>query len=265
MTLRRVLRGLGLYAQGSLACLYLAAGGFLLRKNRLLLHEVASRLGSGGLPGGRPRGLIPTSPLGEAVQSPTTVTLAELEDADGAVSLLELVVIASLVRERDPALSLEIGTFHGRTTLNIAMNQRPGTEVVTLDLPAQDLQRVGKALEESDKKYILKESSGSRFAGRRTEARIVQLYGDSSKYDFSPYAGRVDLVFVDGSHSYDYVLNDSHVALRCVRPDGVVLWHDYDTPHWHGVTRALNELYRKDPRFAEIKHIEGTSLCFLRQ
>lgn len=265
MTLRRLIRGLRLYAQGSLACLYLAAGGFLLRRNRPLLREVASRLGSGGLPAGRPRGLIPPRPLGEVIKTSTTVTLAELEDADGAVSLLELVVIASLVREQDPALSLEIGTFHGRTTLNIAMNQRPGTDVITLDLPAEDLPRVDKALEDSDKKYILKDSSGARFAGRRTEARIVQLYGDSSRYDFSQYAGRVDLVFVDGAHSYDFVLNDSRVALSCVRPGGVVLWHDYDTPHWPGVTRALNELYQTDPRFAEVMHIEGTSLCLLRR
>ena len=47
-----------------------------------------------------------------------------------------------------------------------------------------------------------------------SEKQITQLYGDSANFDFSPYAGRMGLVFVDGSHSYDYVLQDTASALR---------------------------------------------------
>lgn len=75
-----------------------------------------------------------------------------------------------------------------------------------------------------------------------------------------PY--EADFVFVDGSHTYEYVMSDSEKALGLLPNDGgVVLWHDYG--EWPGVTRALNELQAGDQRFAGLRHIEGTSLALL--
>jgi len=41
------------------------------------------------------------------------------------------------------------------------------------------------------------------------------------------------------------------------------LWHDYGTPYWEGVTRALNDLYSSAGEFKKLKHIRGTSLVCL--
>ena len=72
----------------------------------------------------------------------------------------------------------------------------------------------------------------------------------------------MDFVFVDGSHSYDYVLHDSETALQLLRQgQGVVLWHDYGK--WPEVTRALEELSHNSPKFSSLKHIDGTSLVCL--
>ena len=68
-----------------------------------------------------------------------------------------------------------------------------------------------------------------------------------------------DVVFVDGSHGYSYVVSDSGKALRMVRPGGLVLWHDY-SPESAGVFRALNELARRVP----LTHIQGTTLVAFR-
>ena len=75
----------------------------------------------------------------------------------------------------------------------------------------------------------------------------------------------MDFVFVDGSHSYEYVLNDSRLARRLLRKDGdgIIVWHDYGA--WRGVTRALNALYRRDSVFQGLKHIEGTTLVYCLQ
>jgi len=35
------------------------------------------------------------------------------------------------------------------------------------------------------------------------------LFGDSASFDYSPYHGRVDLFFIDGAHSYEYVRSDT--------------------------------------------------------
>ena len=72
-------------------------------------------------------------------------------------------------------------------------------------------------------------------------------------------------MFVDGAHSYEYVLSDSDAAYRMVKPGGLILWHDYDSRWFPGVTRALNQMQTQDPRFATIRRIENTALCFLER
>jgi hypothetical protein len=69
-------------------------------------------------------------------------------------------------------------------------------------------------------------------------------------------------VFVDASHAYSYVVNDTRLALALVRPGGIVLWHDYVSPaHCYGVWRALNELARELP----LAHVARTSLVAYRR
>ena len=40
------------------------------------------------------------------------------------------------------------------------------------------------------------------------------------------------------------------------------LWEAGD--EWRDVTRALNELYERDPRFRALRHVAGTTLALLR-
>jgi hypothetical protein len=108
-------------------------------------------------------------------------------------------------------------------------------------------------------RYTDKAESGSRYRGTDVESQIGQLYGDSGTYDLEPYYDRMDFVFVDGSHTYEYVINDSLHAMRMLRGgQGLIVWHDYS--RWDGVTRALNELQRKESFFAGLSWIEGTTL-----
>jgi predicted O-methyltransferase YrrM len=56
------------------------------------------------------------------------------------------------------------------------------------------------------------------------------------------FAGSVDLVYIDADHSYQHVFADINLALRLVRPDGVVCGHDYDSTH-PGVMQAVDEKF----------------------
>lgn len=266
----KIITALRRYVQSSLGCLYLIAGGFFLPKHRRLLSTLSAHFGfeADGAPppaAPQPPALVPKITPEALLGQNLAVTMTELSHADGGVSALELVIIAALTRRADPQRSFEIGTFDGRTTLNLALNQRAGSEVITLDLPAAQLEQAAQPLEDDDRKYIMKAASGARFQQRTTAARIVQVYGDSATFDFSRYHNAVDLMFVDGSHSYDYARSDSLVALSLVRPGGLILWHDYDTPYWPGVTRALNEMYAQNGECAGLKHIAGTTLCVLQR
>jgi len=180
---------------------------------------------------------------------------------DGNVSLMELAILAGLARVGNPRAVFEIGTFDGRTALNLAANA-PDAQVHTLDLPPGESD-TSLAIDPDDRQYIEKPSAGGRFREAPEARRILQVYGDSATFDFSPYRGQIDLVFVDGSHAYEYVISDSHRAIEMLREGrGTILWHDYGT--WLGVTRALNELYLGDPRFKGLRRIEGTALAVLQ-
>ena len=193
-----------------------------------------------------------------------SLTMLEPQVVDGNVSAYELFIINSLVAQRAPRMIFEFGTFNGRTALNLAANSPEGARVFTLDLPKTELHRATYELQPIEKKFVDKASSGDLFKDRPEASKITQLFGDSAEFDYAPFLGTMDFVFVDASHSYEYVLNDSRIALRLLRSgQGTILWHDYGRPHWWpGVTGALNELKDEAP-FQHLLHIEGTSLACL--
>jgi len=200
--------------------------------------------------------------LCDALPAVASVELVEQHGGDGNVSLVELLVLAEFVKARRPCRIFEIGTFDGRTTMNLAANAPDDAKVFTLDLPKASARTTELSLDAGDHRYIDKECSGSRFSRSAHRDKIMQLIGDSATFDFDPFRNSVDFVFVDGSHSYEYVLNDSLRALEMVREDrGVIFWHDFDA--WEGVTAAIAALYQKGGAFRMMRHIRETSLVVL--
>jgi predicted O-methyltransferase YrrM len=189
----------------------------------------------------------------------------EHAQSNGNVKLRELGVLSAFAAECEDGTTLfEIGTFDGRTALNLALNSPAGCEVVTLDLPPDSETRF--SLDPRDVHMVQKPRSGARYDKHREACpevvnRIRQLFGDSAELDPAPYEQRCSLVFVDGSHAYDYVVSDTVNALRLIRAGGVIVWHDYGV--WEGVTRGLEEI--EESQRLGLQHIEGTSLVFWRK
>jgi len=230
--------------------------GLHSRRHRGLIHNIAKHFGYEAAP----TPLLPTVSVAEVTREDTPVLLREPASRDGNVTILELLVLARLVRERAPRALFEIGTFDGRTTLNLAANSPADAVVYTLDLPPDLAPSLDLAL--AERKYVDKAVSGARFLGTDLAPKIRQLLGDSATFDFGPYAA--DFIFVDASHAYEYVLSDSRRALQMLRGGrGTIVWHDYS--EWEGVTRALNTLARDVPPFAALRWIEGTTLAILER
>ena len=200
--------------------------------------------------------MIPLLLIDDILDTNTSITLTDLNPSDGNITPIELVVISLLISTLKPKKIVEIGTFNGRTTINMALNQPKDGEIITFDLPNN---KTKLPLAPSEEKYIL-----GKDGNRRSHAQIKQIYGDSADYDFTDYIDRIDFMFVDGSHSYEYTMHDSRLAYNLVRRGGYILWHDYGSPHWPGVTEALNELYFSNSDFKQLQHIVGTSLCILQ-
>lgn len=165
----------------------------------------------------------------------------------------ELYCITALIMLRRPRRVFEIGTFDGATTLMMA-GASPEAEVITLDLPPS--RAAHDAELEGERDLANKGLVGHRFQGLPESRRIRQVLGDSRTFDYSPYHGTCDFVFVDACHEYEFVRSDTSHALKLVAPGGMVVWHDY-TPGWPGVVRALDEL----PIRSSMKHVAGTTLA----
>lgn len=183
--------------------------------------------------------------------------------ANGNVRLEELAILNLLAADCEPGDAIfEIGTFDGRTTLNLALSSHASVPVYTLDLlPDTD---TAHALDPGERHMVDKPQPGTRLEKAMQQnpalaARITQLYGDSALFDFSPYRQSCGMVFIDASHTFEYVLSDTHAALAMSRPGGVIVWHDYGI--WAGVTRALETLRESDG--LDIVNIRGTSLAYL--
>lgn len=142
----------------------------------------------------------------------------------GSISILETQVLCMLARGINAKRVLEIGTMLGKTAVNIAHNLAEDGHVYTLDLPEQRCKHdLGKHVRENeDASY-----------------KITLLCGDSKEFDFSPYYDHIDLMFIDGKHTYEYVLSDSENAVRCVRSGGFIVWHDFDHTHLASTTAIL--------------------------
>src|SRR4029079_4995912 len=96
-------------------------------------------------------------------------------------------------------------------------NAPSDARVFTLDLPGTAVSTSVSPIHRHEIQYADKPSSGARYRGSDLESRIVSLEGDSGSFDYSPYLGQIDFVFIDASHTFEYVVNDSLVVLRLLR------------------------------------------------
>jgi predicted O-methyltransferase YrrM len=160
--------------------------------------------------------------------------------------LMELAALAYLVKASRPGLIFEFGTFVGRATRLMAINAPLDSHIVTLDLPQQAVKHtIGEAFNQSDVKD-----------------RITQLAGDSRAFDFAPWAGKCDFVWVDANHDYPFVAADTLNALLIIKPGGWIAWHDYrHTAYWSGVTKCVRQLHECG---APVKHVTGTTIAVMR-
>jgi predicted O-methyltransferase YrrM len=57
---------------------------------------------------------------------------------------------------------------------------------------------------------------------------IHHLEANTKDFDFSSLRKKYDLIFIDGDHSYEMVLNDTRKVFKdLVHENTVVVWHDY--------------------------------------
>lgn len=234
----------------------------LLGRPRELLRYASETLFQRQLAAGGGLRRTPVSEYFGLVQS--EVVLGNLDgytwlDGESAPFAIDLLSLVLLCRALEPSTIFEIGTFVGYTSLHMALNTPDHTRILTLDLPPASRETTLRTTG-TDHKLIRKDVGPALFERHAAGAKVRRLYGDSATFDFSEWHGAVDLFFVDGAHSYEYVRADTEKALACARPGGVVVWHDYGRLEQSGVTRWLHEFARDH----DVRAVPNGSIAYYR-
>jgi predicted O-methyltransferase YrrM len=202
---------------------------------------------------------LPVITLEEIASVATEFKVSRPPDWGGSMTITEISSLCHLVAARRPQKVLEIGSFRGLTTLNLAMNA-PEAEIHTLDLPP-NFDPAQTKFEHHDTDIITTRSF-YYYEEREEKARIRQHYGDTATFNYEEIGGGIDLCLIDAAHSYEYVRNDTAKALPLMANDSLMLWHDYgrndfmaDPEDAWGVTRFLHEISG-----AGVGILQGTSL-----
>lgn len=177
---------------------------------------------------------------------------------DGRLPDNEAMVLLSILAAENPKEVLEIGTFMGHTTREMAENLK-GSIIHTVDLPPDFSadKSSDKGPPKDDFHLIARRVVGRDFKGQAVEARIRQHFGDTAAMNFQEF-GKASFFFIDGSHTYEYCKQDSEKCFALCGGVGTFLWHDCGTMH-PGVVKFISE-WRGLGR--NIARVEGTTLAY---
>lgn len=73
------------------------------------------------------------------------------------------------------------------------------------------------------------------------DPRYLQIQGDSAEVGRN-WSEPIDMLFLDGDHSYEHCVLDIKAWLPHVKQGGIFAFHDYKEPQWPGIQKAVEEL-----------------------
>ena len=149
----------------------------------------------------------------------------------------------------------ELGPDMGGTTGLLAHNL-PKARIFLLDDGADPLGQAKPG--PADGLYHLPPGAyGQRLDASAEAGRVTYLSGDSFTFDFLPYSGTADLVYIEGSRRYAHIRSDTEAAFGLLSELGTIVWDGYSGDP--GVYAYLNGLAPLLDR--PIFHILGTRLA----
>ena len=159
----------------------------------------------------------------------------------------ELKKFAEIVAANSPKRVLEIGTFQGGTLCVLARLAASRATIISIDLPGGQFGGGQTRL-----RSLLYRTFGKLFQ------RMHLIRGDSHATEVYARVKHItrslDVLFIDGDHSYEGVKRDFLLYAPLVRPGGIVFFHDI-AEHVRGsaceVPRFWNEV-KTSYRYEEI-------------
>lgn len=134
---------------------------------------------------------------------------------DGSSLITDLQLLATIAARKNINSYLEIGTWRGESVHNVA---KQIDDCTTINLSKKEMQDMGWNLKYAEQHGILSNKN----------PKILHLEANTKTFDFGSLNKKYDLIFIDGDHSYEMVLNDTKkVFQHLIHDNSIVVWHDY--------------------------------------
>src|SRR5262245_14196367 len=134
----------------------------------------------------------------------------------------ELQSLLAQVRRLRPRVVVEIGTHRGGTLVCWAAVAAPDAHIVSIDMPTDEWNGLGASQED------LARVRATLQAGQRLTAITGDSHAPSTRarLDDALQGTAVDLLWIDGDHSYAGVRQDFEMYGGLVRSGGLIAFHD---------------------------------------
>lgn len=134
---------------------------------------------------------------------------------NGTSLITDLVLLKSLAKKYDECAYLEIGSWRGESLVNV---YNVTEDCTSLTLSADEMRKLNFGED-----FI----SVHGVYSDHIEA-INRIEANSHTFDFKQLNKKFDLIFVDGDHSYEGVLNDTKKVFPLRKHENsIIVWHDY--------------------------------------
>lgn len=134
---------------------------------------------------------------------------------DGSSLITDMQLLVTLAGRNNVNSYLEIGTWRGESVHNVAQEIEDCT---TINLSEMEMKAMGLPSKYAEQHALLSKKN----------PKILHLQGNTKNFDFAALNKKYDLVFIDGDHTYEMVLNDTQkVFANLLHENSIVVWHDY--------------------------------------
>jgi FkbM family methyltransferase len=165
-----------------------------------------------------------------------------------------------------PGDCLDLGTSHGRSAFNLAVNIGDRGRVFSVNVLPEAAQGAGELVT-----HLLDRAEIGAFYRARGARNVVQVFANTLTWTPGPEVDRLAVAFVDACHDAAAVKSDSHLAWQRLAPGGFLLWHDWSPlfrgryPWIDAVMSGVESFLRDIDADGEVVHVRNSWIGVLRK